>query len=194
MDWTWSFTLRPVLDGATRLLVRTRLPATSCRGAVCSAGSHTAGRRLDHRWHLLASGGRAGVKLRCSRSDCTALLARRTVEVARGTRRGLACVRAGRTSASCARDQARSSTWERTTTDALSQKAAGARNQAREQCVGRVPAGRLPVRAAPGERRPNPCRGTLGRSHSAGREADQRARASRATHPGECDRATHCSQ
>jgi hypothetical protein len=24
MDWTWSFTLRPVLDGATRLLVRTR--------------------------------------------------------------------------------------------------------------------------------------------------------------------------
>lgn len=24
MDWTWSFTLRPMLDGATRLLVRTR--------------------------------------------------------------------------------------------------------------------------------------------------------------------------
>jgi hypothetical protein len=24
MDWTWSFTLRPMFDGATRLLVRTR--------------------------------------------------------------------------------------------------------------------------------------------------------------------------
>jgi hypothetical protein len=24
MDWTWSFTLRPMFDGATRLLLRTR--------------------------------------------------------------------------------------------------------------------------------------------------------------------------